>query len=285
MTKHTKRISKYGPWALITGASSGIGEQVAYELARNGINVVLAARRADKLRQVERSIQNDHKVNVRVVAVDLGTDDGVETLKRSTDNLEIGLLVNNAGREDSGRFLDTDVGDALSTIYLNVRLPMLLTHHYVRKMKSRGRGGVIFLSSIVAFQGVAHIANYAATKAYDLIFAEGIAAELASSNIDVLTLAPGFTQTDLSPNFDFGGLPIKPMAPAFVAKRAIASLGRKRLIVPGIINQFLYLSGKYLQPRAVNTRAFGAVFSAVLRKKLAADAAATETTEPVKQCA
>lgn len=273
MPDQDRFAKKYGPWALVTGASSGIGEHIAQELAAKGVNIVLAARRIDRLQNLVTKIQNEHDVDARAVAVDLTSNDGVETLRKVAEDLEVGLLVNNAGREDSGRFLETSANEALSTIDLNVKLPMLLTHHFAQKMKARGRGGVIFLSSVVAFQGVPHIANYAATKAYDLIFAESLAAEFADSNIDILAVAPGFTQTELSPDFDFTGLPIKPLAPSRVAKRAIESLGGKRLIVPGAINQFLYLSGKYLQPRRMNTFAFGRVFGAVLRKKLNAETA------------
>ncbi len=124
------------------------------------------------------------------------------------------------------------------------------------------------MSSIVAFQGVPLVANYAATKAYDLIFAESLAAELKPLKIDVLAVAPGFTETELSPDYEFKGLPIKPIAPALVAKDAINRLGEKRLVVPGFANKFLYVMGKYFQPRALSTASFGKVFQAVLRKKL-----------------
>ena len=107
-------------------------------------------------------------------------------------------------------------------------------------------------------------------RAYDLIFAEGIAAEMKPYNIDVTGVAPGFAKTELSPTFtfNFDGLPMKPMAPELIARKGISSLGRKRLTIPGAINKFLYLSGKYLQPRRINTFSFGMVFKRVLRNIL-----------------
>ena len=178
---------------------------------------------------------------------------GIQAVKDETQQLNIGLLVNNAGREDSGHFLRTSIEEALSTVDLNCRVPLQLTHHFAQKMAKREKGGIIFMSSVVSFQGVPHIANYAASKAYDLIFAEGVAAELKPYNVDVTAVAPGFAKTELSPAFNFDGLPIKPMAPELVARKGISSLGRKRLTIPGAINKFLYLSGKYLQPRRMNT--------------------------------
>jgi len=189
-------------------------------------------------------------------------------VKSETEQLNIGLLVNNAGREDSGHFFQTSIEEALTTIDLNCRAPLQLTHHFARLMAERKKGGIIFMSSIVAFQGVSHIANYAASKAYDLIFAESLAAELKPYNIDVTVVAPGFTQTMLSPDINFDGVPMKPISPDLVANKGIHSLGRKRLTIPGVINKFLYLSGKYLQPRRINTFAFGLVFKRVLRNIL-----------------
>ena len=259
---------QYGKWALITGASSGIGFEYSIQLAAKQLNVVMVARRADRLEALAKEIKRKYGVDTKVIAADLTTDAGIQVVKDGTQQLDIGLLVNNAGREDSGHFLRTSIDEALRTLDLNCRAPLQLTHHFAQLMVKRGKGGIIFMSSIVAFQGVPHIANYAATKAYDLIFAEGVAGELKPYNIDVTTVAPGFTKTELSPALNFDGLPMRPMAPELVARKGINSLGRTRLTIPGAINKFLYLSGKYLQPRRINTFAFGMVFKRVLRNIL-----------------
>ncbi len=259
---------KYGGWALITGASSGIGLEYSKQLAAKQLNVVMVARRAERLEALSEEIKRKYGVDTKVIAADLTTAAGIQAVKDETQQLNIGLLVNNAGREDSGHFLRTSIEEALSTVDLNCRAPLQLTHHFAQIMAKREKGGIIFMSSIVAFQGVPHIANYAASKAYDLVFAEGVAAELKPYNVDVIAVAPGFTKTELSLELNFDGLPMKPMAPELVARKAISSLGRKRITIPGAINKFLYLSGKYLQPRRINTFAFGMVFKRVLRNIL-----------------
>jgi len=259
---------KYGEWALITGASSGIGLEYSKQLAAKQLNVVMVARRAERLEALAAEIKGKYGVDTKTIAADLTTDAGIQAVKDETRQLNVGLLVNNAGREDSGYFLRTSIDEALRTVDLNCRVPLQLTHHFAQIMAKRGKGGIIFMSSIVSFQGVPHIANYAATKAYDLIFAEGLASELKPYNIDVTAVAPGFAKTELSPAFNFDGLPMKPMAPELIARNGISSLGRKRLTIPGAINKFLYFSGKYLQPRRINTFAFGMVFKRVLRNIL-----------------
>ena len=268
MTRRLKFSLKYGPWAVITGASAGIGADFARQLAEKNINVVLVARRQERLSTLASEIEQQFGVQAKVIATDLASLDGIATLKQQTKDLDIGLLVNNAGREDSGSFIDINVENALSTLHLNTRAPMLLSHHFAQRMVNRQNSGIIFLSSIVAFQGVANIANYAATKAYDLILAESLASELKPHGVDVLAVAPGFTATDLSPQIDFSGLPIKPMMPDTVARNALSSLGHRRVSVPGMVNKFLYYSGKYFMPRFANSASFGMVFKAVLQKKL-----------------
>ncbi len=259
---------KYGPWALITGTSSGIGKEYALLLAANGLHIILVARNKEKLMLLEKEIATTYKVKTKVIVADLTQEEGVDLVKNETSNLEVGLLVNNAGKEDSDHFLKTRVNNHIETIDLNVKAPLILTHHFGGKMTERKRGGIITMSSIVAFQGVPYISNYAATKAYNLIFSEGIAAEFKKYNVDVLVVTPGFTKTNLANAYDFSGTPFKPLDPDFVAKRAIKNIGKKRLVIPGFINAFLYWSGKFLFSRKMNTASFGMVFKKVLRNTL-----------------
>lgn len=259
---------KYGPWALVSGASAGIGAEFAKLAAAKGLNIALVARREVALEKLANVVRERFDVDTRTIVADLATDDGIEIVKKETHALEIGLLINNAGREDSGHFLATPIDEALDTLDLNCRAPLQLTHHFAGLMAPRGKGGVIFMASIVAFQGVPYIANYAATKAYDLILAESLGAELKRHNIDIVAVAPGFTRTELSPEADFRGLPIQPLSPASVAAHALKSLGKRRLTIPGAVNKFLYVSGKYFQPRMLNTFSFGQVFRRVLRRKI-----------------
>ncbi|MFK5974557.1 MAG: SDR family NAD(P)-dependent oxidoreductase [Flavobacteriaceae bacterium] len=237
---------KYGSWGLITGASSGIGKEYATSIAAQGIDIVLVARSEEKLHRIGKELRNKYQVQVKIIVADLASEGGVDILIHETRDLEIGLLVNNVGREDSNHFLKIAAKEHLETIDLNIKVPLLLTHHFGAKMVERKKGGIINMSSIVAFQGVPFIANYAGTKAYNLIFSEGIAAEFKKYNIDVLVVTPGFTKTNLAKTYDFSRTPFKALAPHFVAQKALRDLGEKRLSIPGFINAFLYWSGKFL---------------------------------------
>lgn len=258
---------RYGKWALITGASSGIGAEYARQLAASGLNTILVARRSDELHRLSEHLSRTYGVESIPLAADLTKMEDIRKIISATEDLQVGLLVNNAGKEDSGHFLQIPIETSIDTLELNCKAPLILTHHFAQGMAKRNKGGIIFMSSIVAFQGVPLISNYTATKAYDLILGESLAAELKPYGIDVLSSAPGFTATDLSPDFNFEGIPIKPMHPSAVVSSALRSLGKSRLNVPGFINRFLYYTGK-IQPRSFNSLSFGMVFKKVLRSKI-----------------
>ena len=205
----TNFVGRFGPWALVTGASSGIGEAFARRLAEFGMNLVLVARREDGLRKLADELQKRHSVSTRAVPVDLSRDDFLPIIEHATDELQIGLLVNNAGIATTGKFLDNDLRSELALLHVNNRAPLILAHHFGRSMRKKGRGGMIFLSSSVAFAGVPTWSNYAASKAHDLLFAEGLAKELRQDGISVLALCPGATQTDFWPSG--AGLPRFPL--------------------------------------------------------------------------
>jgi len=157
---------KYGPWALVTGASSGIGTEFARQLAAKGLNVAVAARRKERLATLIREIENKHGVQARAIAVDLTAPDYLETIEAETKDIEIGLLINNAGAGVPGAFLKQDVNDFARVVQLNVTTPMQLAHVFGQKMSHRGQGGMILVSSTSAFSGTPYMANYAGTKAY-----------------------------------------------------------------------------------------------------------------------
>lgn len=259
---------KYGPWALVTGASSGIGMEYANQLAAAGLDVVLVARNENSLDALKRVLETNFAADVKIVVADLTSEEDINKVIQATEDIDVGLLVNNAGREDSNHFLKITPEEHLQTLNLNTKAPLLLTHHFGAKMVVRKKGGIINMSSIVAFQGVPFIANYAATKSYNLIFSEGIAAEFQQCNVDVLAVTPGFTSTNLAAVYDFGGTPFKPLRSDFVASKALKALGKKRITVPGGVNKFLFWSGKFLFPRKLNTKSFGMVFKKVLRNTL-----------------
>ncbi len=257
---------QYGPWALITGASSGIGAEFARQLAAKGLNLVLVARREERLCALARALESAHPIAVTIIPVDLTTTDFLAVIQQATDGLEIGLLVNNAGVMPTGRFLDHDLEQELRQLKLNTRAPLILTHHFGRPMAERGRGGLLFLASMTAFQGTPSASLYAATKAFDLVLAEGLHVELKEAGVDVLALAPGFTATELAGELDFSGTPIKPMPTRPVVQAALRALGRKAVVVPGSQNRLLVWMGKHLLPRSANTAIFGKIFGTLSKE-------------------
>lgn len=145
---------KYGPWALVTGASSGMGATFAKQLAERRLNIVLVARREDRLHTLSEELKQSGSIETRVISADLSRDDFIAQLTDATQGLEINLLVNNAGLGLSGAFLTNDLSAELGMLHLNCRAPLLLTHHYGKMMQHRGQGGIIFLASSVAFTGI-----------------------------------------------------------------------------------------------------------------------------------
>jgi short-subunit dehydrogenase len=254
-------VERYGPWALVTGASSGIGEAFARRLAEMGLNLVLVARREDRLRKLAEELQRRFPVSMRVVPVDLSQDGFLPTIQKATHNLQIGLLVNNAGIATSGKFLDNDLGAELAMLHINNRASLILSHHFGRLMRKHGRGGMIFLSSSVAFSGVPSWSNYAASKAHDLVFAEGLAKELRPDGISILALCPGATQTEFWPS---DSKPLFPQQPGAVVYLALKKLGRKTTVVAGWLNSLTVLSTRLL-PRSWNASIFGWVVGRMIQ--------------------
>jgi uncharacterized protein len=193
---HEDLAGRYGPWAVIAGASDGVGAEFALELGRRGINLVLLARRQARLAEVAAAVRAESAVDVRAVAVDLAAPDAVARVVDATDGLDVGLLVYCAGADaDYTTFLDNSVEAADAMLHRNCAVPMRLAHHFAPGMVARGRGGIVLLSSGAGFVGSPNMAVYAATKAFDMIFAEGLWAELKPYGVDVIGLVLGETDT------------------------------------------------------------------------------------------
>lgn len=252
----------YGPWAIITGASSGIGSNFANQLAERGLNLILVARREDRLRELAVRLEKSFPIKTKVVVADLSRDDFGADIQRSTAGLDVGLLVNNAGFSNTGEFLENDVGSELKMLHVNCRAPLILAHEYGRKMKARRRGGIIFLSSMVAFTAVPLWSNYAATKSYALLLAEGLSHELEASGVDVLALCPGTTRTEFQ---EVAGTDaFMAMEPDKVVRFALNQLGRKKTAIPGFLNGLNVFSTRFL-PRTWSAKIFGRVIKHMQR--------------------
>ena len=215
---------RYGEWALVTGASAGIGASFARALAREGVSVVLSARREDRLRDLATELTRSG-VAMRVVPLDLSSPGSVAELAAAVSDLDLGILVNNAGVGYAGRFEPQDSARLREMLELNCAAPMLLTHALLPRLRARGRGAVLFTGSQAARQPLPLHAVYAATKAFDGFLGEALWAELRSSGIDVLVVEPGSTETEFQQVA--GELPHAGQSPDEVVAVALERLGRQ----------------------------------------------------------
>lgn len=187
---------RYGPWALITGASEGTGSAFARQLAGAGINCVLVARRTAPLEALRNELSRDFGIEVSVLSIDLALPGAAAQIAAAVDGKEIGIAILNAGADPNGsRFLDQILTEWVALAYRNTITAIELCHIFGGPMRARGRGGIILVGSGAGYGGAGHMAVYAGTKAFDLCFAEGLWAELKPHGVDVLSLMMGRTDT------------------------------------------------------------------------------------------
>jgi uncharacterized protein len=188
--------AKYGPWALVAGASDGVGAAFAKALAERGINIVLLARRQAVLDEVAASIAGSTGVQNRVLAIDLANRGAASQIASATDDLDIGFLVYCAGADPNFEpFLANPVETAEAMVHRNCIVPMQLCHHFASAMVQRGRGGIVIFGSGAGLAGGPNMVAYGATKAFDMVFAEALWSELHDKGVDVLGLILGKTDT------------------------------------------------------------------------------------------
>lgn len=223
---------RYGPWAVVTGASSGIGRQIAVQLGRTGVHLVLVARSQVLLDELAAALGAQYGVHTRVIAVDLAADAGLRAVQEGTADLDVGLLVASAGFGTSGPFLSADPADELAMLDLNCRAVVSLCLHLVPRLVERGRGGLVLMSSLVGFQGTPGAAHYAATKVYVQTLAEGLRAELRPAGVDVLASAPGPVRSGFAERADMRMG--RTVDPATVARASLEALGRRATVAPGV---------------------------------------------------
>lgn len=251
---------KYGPWALVTGASIGIGKEISKQLAEQGLNIVAIARNESKLASLKSELESVYDVKVEVIPEDLSRPESSQIIAEKTSQLDIGLLVANAGIENNGLFIENDENTESQLLALNVVSPMKLSHIFGQRFVKRGKGGILLISSVFGYQGVPFVANYAASKAYILSLGEALNVELKPLGVDVTVLSPGLTKTAMTDNMgiDFSKLPITSHNPEYVAKIGLNGLGRKATVVPGLINK-IYAWENRLIPRSWPVKMFGSL--------------------------
>ena len=239
-SEQTRLKTNYGPWAVVTGASSGIGLELAERLAEAGLNLVLNARRGDILEKLAADLRTRFGIEVRVAAADLSTPVGTQEVINATRDLDVGLLAANAGYGTSGLFIDSEPEAEINMLRVNCESLLILTRHFTGIFKKRKRSGILLMSSIVAFQGVPYAAHYAATKAYVQSLAEALAIELRPCGIDVLAPAPGPVHSGFAGR---AGMQMgMALTPADIGVPILKALGRRSTVLPGWLSKVLVLS-------------------------------------------
>lgn len=250
-------LSKYGPWALIAGAVYGIGLEFSTQLAARGLNLVLLDLDKDGLQAVAKRLQAQYGVSIRTAAIDLASAELGHELPAIIGELEIGLLVYNACFAPPGPFLEQSLANKQRILAVNCQGPLLLADALAPAMVERRRGGIILMSSLAATVGTAQVAIYAATKAFNLVLAEGLWDELRAQGVDVLACRPGPTWT---PGFERAQpreIPPFLMQPDQVAAAALASLGHASSMIPGLANNLTAFLLNHLLPRSLTVRIMG----------------------------
>ena len=249
---------RYGPWAVVAGASEGIGAAFARALAAQGISLVLVARRPEPLAALAGSLP--------VPTVEVGTDlaDGIDPVREATAGLEVGLVVCNAAYSPIGAFLDADPAGTGRALALNCAVPLALAHAYLPAMAARRRGGFIVMSSLAGQQGSPGLAVNAATKAFGAVLAEGLWGELRPYGVDVVTAVAGAVAT---PGLAASSTRTAPgtVTPDTVAAAALAALGHRPRTVPGALMRVSAGVMGRLLPRRTAIRVMGRANAALLK--------------------
>jgi len=266
---------QFGPWALVTGASSGIGKEFARRIAAAGINLVLVARREALLQEVGRSIAADFKVDYRALAMDLSQEGFIERLTRDTNDLDIGLVVSNAGTPNPGEFLKLDRQLLQATLRLNTMAHLNITHHFGAKLVERRRGGLILIGSTGAEIGVPFLANDGGAKAYIHSLGEALHYEFKPRGVYVTVVPPPLTDTPVLAKlgFDPRTMPMKPLSVEQCVSEGLNALRKNRSrIVPGRMNRIM----NALLPASVKRTFTAKMLGKSLRNRTAAVSARVE---------
>ena len=233
---------RFGPWALITGASSGIGKEFARQIAASGINVVLVARREALLAELGCAISQEFDVQYRALAMDLSQEGFIAGLADATDDIDIGLVVSNAGTPNPGEFLKLDRQLLQATLRLNTMAHLDITHHFGAKLAERRRGGLILIGSVGAEIGVPFLANDGGAKAYVHSLGEALHYEFKPRGVYVTVVPPPLTNTAVLAKlgFDPRTMPMKPMSVEQCVSEGLNALRVNRSrIIPGRLHRIM----------------------------------------------
>jgi short-subunit dehydrogenase len=228
--------TRYGPWAIVAGASEGLGAAFAEALAKRQLNLILIARRIDKLEALADKLQDQYHIDIKCHSIDLANFQQTKQFV-SQLSLHIGLLVYNAAYAPIGYFEDIREQDLDKIVNVNIKTPLLLSKLVSTKMIEKGQGGIVLMSSLAGVQGSPKIATYAASKAFNMILAEGLWHELRKQGIDVIASVPGAVATPGYKNAQHEKEAPGTLDANTVAEKTINALGKGPAIVPGKINK------------------------------------------------
>jgi len=239
---------RYGPWALVAGASEGLGAAYAHALAQRGLDLLLVARRARLLSELAASLTETTGSQVRCLEGDLSSSEFRDELIAACSEIDLGLVVYNATHAPVGEFVSAQLRDLERSIDVNVRAPVYLLHSLLPQLEQRARGGVILMTSLAGDQGSPRLAAYAASKAYTRILAESLWHETKDRGVDVIACCSGAVRT---PGYLEAAGKDAPgtLDPEQVVQRTLRSLGRRPVVIPGVVNRVADIVMARLLPR------------------------------------
>ena len=253
-------LERYGNWAIVAGASEGLGAEYANELARRGLNLILIARREELLQTLAKQLSEKYKIRAKPLVLDLSLPDAAEQVIERTMDFDIGLLVYNAAYSAVGPLLDHTMDEHMLELHTNIHTLYKLVYLLGQHLLQRGRGAIVLMSSLSAFQGSAYISTYAATKAFNIVLAESLWEEWRSRGVDVLVCIAGAVKT---PNYvasqplKTGGLGDMTLTPKEVVSEALDALGKQPYVIPGRMNRLASFVMRYLLPRKIAIKVMG----------------------------
>jgi hypothetical protein len=253
---------RYGSWAIVAGASEGLGAEYARQLASRGLHLVLVARRKELLQSLASQLSAKYGTRTKLLAIDLAEPDAAEQIVQKTMDLDLGLLVYNAAYSAVGPFLDRSMDEHMREVHTNIHSPLKLAYLLAQRFHSRGRGGILLMASLSAFQGSPYISTYAATKSFNIVLAESLWEEWRTRNVDVLVCISGAVRTPsyaASQPKKTGGLGDRTMAPEQCVEEALVALGKQPYIIPGRMNRLASFVMHYLVPRKMAIQFMGRV--------------------------
>jgi short-subunit dehydrogenase len=253
-------LAKYGPWGLIAGASEGIGRAFAVSLAKRGLHLVLIARRGEPLTELSESLKGEFQIDTLPLRLDLSGSNAARRICEATAHLDVGLMVYNAVLSEPGPFVKQRPDALNRLIATNCAAPLLLCRSFADRMTRRGGGGIVLMSSMSGFQGTPYVAAYGASKAFNLVLAEGLWYELQSAKIDVLACCPGPTATPgFNDSLEGERPPAFPpvLSPEQVAEQSLRFLGKRSVVVPAFANRLAAFFLQKFLPRQAGVRIMG----------------------------